>query len=99
MKIRKTRILKQTLANGKEVYWPQYKYLGFWFDFDNYEVDQQVYAIAVEWMKSKVEGGGVIEKTENSCKELVNFYIRHVNYINACNLENKVIKQDIIKWP
>lgn len=102
MKIRKTRIQKQTKANGIINYQPQYKGLFFWHDFFDFQtLDRHVWHIVNDFIDSNEEDdfkklrGGTLELA----KKMIDFYIAQVNYKNACTLENKIVKTEYEKYP
>lgn len=96
MKIRKTRIKKTTKANGSVHYVAEYKWGFWWYQFDD-SMAACSYARSsyYEWIKSKDE----ITRSEQEAKELIDFYIARVNYINACLIENEVVKVEHERYP
>ena len=102
MKIRKTRIQKQTKATGVINYYPQYKGLFFWHDFFDFEqADRNVWGIVKDFIDSNEEDdfkklrGGTLELA----KKMIDFYIAQGKYKNACTLENKVVKTEYERYP
>lgn len=96
MKIRKTRIKKTTKANGSVEYVAEYKWGFWWYQFNDLmpPVDEPR-SICRDWIRSKDE----ITHSEQEVKDLIDFYIARVNYINACLIENEVVKIECERYP
>lgn len=96
MKIRKTRIKKTTKANGAVQYIAEYKWGFWWYQFNDMTAPvDEPRSICCDWIRSKDE----ITRSEQEAKELIDFYIARVNYINACLIENKVVKVEYKRYP
>ena len=98
MKIRKTRIKTETLANGKVEYSPQYKYFIWWCDFNEFYACSDVFRIFGEWAKMR-RNKKFAENTDEWCKDLIDYYVRQVKYQQACKIENAVVKAEYEKYP
>lgn len=99
MKIRKTRIKKTTKANGSVQYVAEYKW-GFWWKcFDDCWADLVVRGIWEEWHLNFVreDRNGINSEAEQ--KKLIDFYIARVKHVNACLIENEVVKVDCERYP
>ena len=99
MKLRRTRIKKETKDNGSVEYIPEYKYWFWWTSFADVYADRDVFNISVKWIKHKFDNGEVIERNEAQCKELIDFYVRQVKYQQACKIENAVVRSEYEKYP
>ena len=98
MNLRKTRIKKETKANGTVEYSAQYKYWFWWCDFHEFYADSEVKEIYGEWAKG--EGNTAFPKRDDeACRNLIDFYIRRVNHLQASSHENKVVKTECEKYP
>lgn len=100
MKLRETRILKQTKVNGAEVYFPQYKtlYLGIpcWEFFASLELPEEMTREFFNTMpKLRYNQSNTLEES----KEIIDQYISYVNWHNASTVEGKVVKSEYIKYP
>lgn len=95
MKLRKTRIKKDTKANGAVVYTAEYKCLFGWiifFDSMGREFEWHTY---LEWRKTVSEDNGSLEQA----KDLIDFYQRRVKHTLASSIENKVVKTEYEEYP
>lgn len=98
MKLRKTRIKKTTKANGSTTYSAEYKWGFWWYEFkEGPSVNaKDIYA----YYKGKLRRDGyVYHKSEEQTKALIDFYIERVNFMNACEMENKVVKVEYEGYP
>lgn len=96
MKIRKTRIKKTTKANGCVKYVPEYKWGFWWYQFDDMmsPIDEPR-SICCDWIRNKY----VTTHSEQEAKDLIDFYIARVKHINACLIENEVVKTECERYP
>lgn len=96
MKIRKTRIKKTTKASGSIAYVAEYKWGFWWYQFRDMmaHVDDPR-CICCDWIRSKNK----ITNSEQEAKGLIDFYIQRVNHINACLIENEIIKTEYEGYP
>lgn len=96
MKLRKTRIRKVTKANGSVEYFAEYKWGFWWYSFaDMMGPDSYARSVCYDWIKTK----DTIKRSEQEVKELIDFYIARVKWKNACDIGNKVIKEEYEKYP
>lgn len=95
MKLRKTRICVETKANGSVWYTAEYKYGWWWTTFNDLHSDLNVFNIAIEW----VDEVDIVDGSEQQAKSLIDFYIRHCKYEQACKIENKVVKTAYESYP
>lgn len=96
MKIRKTRIMKETKANGSVRYVAEYKWGFWWYEFNDMMAPiDEPRSICCDWIRSK----DVITRSEQEAKDLIDFYIQSVNHINACLIENAIIKTEYEGYP
>lgn len=96
MKIRKTRIKKTTKASGSVQYVAEYKWGFWWYQFgDMMAPVAEPRSICYDWIRSKSE----ITRSEQEAKDLVDFYIARVKHINACLIENTIIKTEYERYP
>lgn len=94
MKLRKTRIKKQTKANGSVVYIAEYKYGFWWKQFDDLFASHEEWKIYNKWYEMNNYTG-----TEKQAKHLIDFYIARVKYKNACKIENKIVSVEYENYP
>lgn len=100
MKIRKTRIKKTTKANGSVQYVAEYKCGVWWYQFDDsMGPSGNARHIYSEYKIELRRKGDYCHKTEEQTKVLIDFYITRVNYQNACEIENKVVKVEYEGYP
>lgn len=99
MKLRKTRIKKETKANGAVEYTPEYKYWFWWTSFADLDADHEMFNISAEWLQTKIDNSEPIERTETQCKELIDFYQRKVKHSWASSIENKIVKTEYEEYP
>lgn len=95
MKIRKTRIKKQTKANGNIVYTAQYKYGWWWSDFNNLYASREMWRVFYDWVQFQDD----FTWSEKQAKDLIDYYIRKVKHEQASKIENKVIKTEYKGYP
>lgn len=96
MKIRKTRIKKQTQANGSVQYIAEYKWGFWWYQFNDMMAPVgEPRSICYEWVRSKDE----ITRSQQQAKELIDFYIARVRHINASLIENEVVEVEYEDYP
>jgi len=97
MKLRKTRIKKTTKANGAVRYTAEYKWGFWWYEFtDMMAPVGEPRSICYDWIKNKESP---INSSEQDAKELIDFYIRRVNHINASLIENEIVKVEYKGYP
>ena len=99
MKLRKTRIKKEMLANGKVEYWPEYKYWFWWTSFGDLYADSDVFKVVQEWFQHKLDNSEEIVRNKQQCKDLIDFYIDRVKHKQASKLENAVVKSEYERYP
>lgn len=96
MKLRKTRVKKTTKANGSVQYTAEYKWGFWWYQFDDC---MGGCANALEYYYDWAKLYSKHQFSEKEAKSLIDFYIMRVNYWNACNIENKVVKVEYEGYP
>lgn len=97
MKLRKTRLKKETKANGAVVYTAQYRSLFEWFSFDDYDGRMFMFEIWCDW--SETVGKLVGHTSEEQAKSIIDFYISRVQHKNASAIENEIVKTEYEKYP
>lgn len=96
MKLRKTRIKKTTTANGSVQYTAEYKWGFCWYTFtDMMAADTEACSIYYEWAKTQL----VTRRSEKEAKDLIDFYISRVKHVNACLIENEIVKTECERYP
>lgn len=95
MKVRKTRIKKQTKANGSVVYSAQYKYGFWWADFNDLYASHKMWRFFYDWVTLQDD----VTWTEKQAKDLIDYYIRKVKHEQSSKIENKVIKTEYEGYP
>lgn len=96
MKIRKTRTKKTTKANGSVQYVAEYKWGFWWYQFNDMMAPvAEPRSICCDWIRSKDE----ITRSEQEAKDLIDFYIARVKHVNACLIENEVVKVEHERYP
>lgn len=98
MKLRRTRIKKETLANGKVEYSAQYKYFIWWCEFREFYACSDVFRIFGEWAKMR-RNKKFSENTDEWCKDLIDYYVRSVKREQADRVKNKPVKTQYEKYP
>lgn len=98
MKIRKTRIKKTTKANGSVHYVAEYKWGFWWYQFNDMMAPVgEPRSICCDWLNTK--GRENFTSSQQDAKDLIDFYIARVNHINACLIENEIIKTECEGYP
>lgn len=95
MKIRKTRIRKETKANGSVTYTAQYKYGWWWSDFNDLYASHEMWRVFYDWAPFQDD----FTWSEKQAKDLIEYYIRKVKYEQASKIENKIIKIEYKGYP
>lgn len=101
MKLRKTRIKKTTKANGSTTYSAEYKWGFWWYQFDDCmgpsgnALSSYFNYVDNLWRVRSWNING----SEAQAKEIIDFYVKRVNYNNACEMENKVMKVEYEGYP
>lgn len=98
MKLRKTRIKKETKANGAVEYYAQYKYWFWWCEFREFYACSDVFRIFGEWAKMN-RNKKFTKNTDEVAKHIIDFYVRRVKHLQASSHENKVVKTECEKYP
>lgn len=98
MKLRRTRIKKETKANNTIEYSAQYKYWFWWCDFHEFYADSEVKEIYGEWAKMS-KNKKFTKGTDEMARHIIDFYVRRVKHLRARSCENKVVKIDYEKYP
>lgn len=95
MKLRKTRIKKTTKANGSVEYVAQYKCGICWCYFyeDGFISCQDARCIFQNW---PVYGE---YRSKEQAQNLIDFYVRHVNYQNAVDAGDKSVSTEYEEYP
>lgn len=96
MKQLKTRIRKETKANGAVEYRPEYKGWLFWYpmvDRDSPSFIQDCVSIYVD------KNPNLIPLSKETAKGIIDAYVERVKYKNACDIENRVLKVDYEDYP
>jgi len=94
MKIRKTRIKKTTKANGSVQYVAEYKWGFWWYQFsDSMGPSGNARGAYYDWAERHLlNNKGRFDFCNQEAKAVIDFYIASVNYRNASEIENKVVK-------
>jgi hypothetical protein len=96
MRIRKTRIKKETKANNSVKYTAEYKWGFWWYQFsDMMSPDDEPRSISHDWIRNKEN----FNHSEQEAKDLIDFYIARVNHVNASLIENEVVKEESERYP
>lgn len=96
MKLRKTRIKKETKANGAVVYTAQYKGWIDWYNFNAWDGSSLMWSIYASYTKGlKKELDGSQERAQG----MIDYYISYVNHKNASAIENEIVKTEYEKYP
>ena len=96
MKIRKTRIKKQTKANGSVIYSAQYKYGFWWTDFNDLYASHTMCKFFYDWATATSDE---IVWSKKQAKDLIDYYIRKVKYEQASKIGNKIVKTEYEGYP
>lgn len=101
MKIRKTRVKKTTKANGSVYYVAEYKWGFWWYQFDDCMGPsgnaRYIFAMYIHDLERGRRSFSNSEEQE--AKAFIDSYIAYVNYQNACEMENKVVKVEYEGYP
>lgn len=98
MKLRKTRIKKETKAGGKVEYIAEYKTTFYWQSFYDWGQGTSVFASDCLLAYAK-KHPDVRIRTEEFAKGVIDTYIARVKYNNACDIENKIVKTEYQRYP
>lgn len=100
MKIRKTRIKKTTKANGAVYFTAEYKWGFWWYQFDDSmgpcRVARSSYC---GWLERHYKLVGKFEFNQQEARHIIDNYIRQVQYLTACAIENKLVKIEYEDYP
>lgn len=96
MKLRKTRIKKETKANGKVVYTAQYKAWVFWYEFNRYDGLDTPFISYMQYIKKTKED---LDGSERQAKAIIDFYISYEKHTQASKIENKIVKTEYEDYP
>lgn len=100
MKIRKTRIKKTTKANGSVKYTAEYKWWFWWYQFDDsMGPSGRARNACYDWSERNLQIVGRFHFSEQEAKTIIDFYITRVKYLNACEIENRVVKIEYRGYP
>lgn len=98
MKIRKTKIKKETKANGSVRYIAEYKWGFWWYQFGDMMAPASApRQICYDWLNTKAIENFTSSKQD--AKDLIDYYIARVKHINACLIENEIIKTEYEGYP
>jgi hypothetical protein len=98
MKTRKTRIKKTTKASGSVQYTAEYKWGFWWYQFNDMMAPiGEPRSICYDWITRK--GTGNFNHSQQEAQDLIDFYIARVKHVNACLIENEVVKVECERYP
>lgn len=100
MKIRKTRIKKTTKANGGLYFTAEYKWGFWWYQFDDSMGPcRRARSSYYGWSECHYRLMGKFEFNQQEAKHIIDNYIRQVQYLNACAIENEIVKVECERYP